>query len=213
MFKILFVISLTCVNAAYAQYSSDEIRYQLDKYKNKYKEIFNDDIDVDELKKLIREIESDVEDFQTEIKNNDAKEGNIAPLLQEIEQFEDFLSSGSCSTKYFTRFITDLGGTHTLVRQQNGINIKIASIGNFKVLYVYAKDVYQPRMVKISTFEKKDENSTIQGTYEFGLGDEIEVVKIIPIDSNIKITGVSVQTEGKNEPGYTSCKDEFPRAD
>jgi len=137
---ILLIIGIN--NISFSQDLS-EFSNELSRLKRIYKEKNDWETNVDDLKSSIQDINIEVNylktNFENYIEEKSIAKTNYFSLLNEIENFADFTSnSPTCNCLYYANnFLSELGGSKLLVKENNGIKVFKATIGNFNYYYVY----------------------------------------------------------------------------
>ena len=192
-------------------FSQEVIDYKIDfsRLKREYRNLTETEVNVDNFKEEIEEINQKVGYIKKEVESfaqkNTSKKDEAEQLLKEIVEFYLFtMSKPRCNcTFYLNKFITEFGGQSTLLKEQDNIKIFYAKINNFKYYYAYSKkNQLQTVTIKIG--------STI---HTFGIMNEIDIFKITEINKNLTISKIQIEVKGEEEKiNYgTSCRNEFPR--
>lgn len=209
---VLFGNLIFIIQSSYAQdynsFSSD-----LSNLKYKYKNYLQSEKLVDELEDKIEQIHWEVDDLEEDIeqyieKENLSKNDEFITLHNEIKEFNSFTSGKpTCNClHFFNKFLSEFGCSSILLKQNDGIKVYVAKIGNFKFYYAYSLNNW---LYTVTINTKKNMGS---GKFEFGLWGEIEVFDIIGINENWSILSLTAINKSKEE-GYmpVKCDNEFPR--
>lgn len=200
-------------------HSTESIQYwNGDKTQENYESQFEENA-INKLKDKNRNINSDIESLEKEFKqyiidnslNQDKKFDNLLTEINEFSNFFHTTPSFSCLS-YFNKFISELGGTSTVLKQSNDVKIYVAKIGSFKFFYIYAiNDFFYA--IKINSTIQKYGQYLNNSTWEFNiLLGTIKIFKVSTIKDKSIISKLSaIKKDDYLKSNSYGCENEFPR--
>jgi hypothetical protein len=186
---------------------------ELRNLKHQYKNCLYSEKIVDELEDKIEQINWKVYDLEEDIeqyieKENLNKNNKFIDIQNEIKEFYAFTSGQpTCNClHFFNKFLSEIGGSTTLLKHKEAIKVFMAKIGNFKFYYAYSLNNWA---YTVTINMKKNMGSS---KFIIGLGGEIEVFNIIEVNENWSVSNLTAIIRSKgNEFRTVKCENEFPR--
>lgn len=218
MKRHLLLILLIGLTAFYAN-AQDITNYKrkLSSLQYDYSQLFTNSNTVEQLEISADNVNSRVSRLSSQVKNHVRKE-NLSrldewrTLIDEIDEFESFTRFGRpmCEClSYFDKFMLILNASKRIISEQKGLRVIEASIGNFKLYYIYGQYDWHYDLKLIMSSNQKYSRQRIE--YSFGLWGGAEILIFTPKDQIWSL--VNIELFGTTQGIYRTinCQETIPR--